>query len=122
MEFSAHAAAQGGINGLMLPHARHPGEGGRCHLCGIVISVTRQICDLNGRIWKCSADHRFDIGGSHRHGLFRFHQLATGFNSLIGQCLADFLIARLHAGRREVAEQLADDIFIPGFFKIGLND
>lgn len=73
VEFSAHAAAKGCINGLMLPHAGHPRKGGRRHLGGIMVSITRQIGDLYRRIGKCSADQVFNIGSSHGHGLFRFH-------------------------------------------------
>jgi hypothetical protein len=122
VEFSAHAATQGCINGLMLAHAGHPCKGGRRHLGSIMVPVSGEIRDVDHGIGECSADQVFNIGSSHGHGLFRFHQLSAGFNFMVGQRLAHFFVARVDAGGRQIPQKLADDIFIAGLFKISLND
>src|SRR5205085_7186716 len=52
----------------------------------------------------------------------RLHELAAGLDALVLERLADAGFVAFDAGRDEVAEDLADHVFVAGFLEIGADD
>ncbi len=63
MQFAAHAAAQGGVDELVLLDARFARECGRYHRRGIVVAVAREVVDPHLGTGNAFSDQGGDIVG-----------------------------------------------------------
>ncbi|MFT4829506.1 MAG: hypothetical protein ACI95R_002205, partial [Halioglobus sp.] len=68
VQFTAHAALEGGVDGALLLDAVHAAKFFGLNRGGVMISVASEILDLNSRGGKRLFDETLDLRRFHGHG------------------------------------------------------